>query len=163
MGVAGAGDAGAGVRRDEGEEEGGGCVCERREGVGGGGCACSSSPLAWAGGTCSKNKGRQRLRSLRNTAHNSMQPVSYLTKQFLGELIPVKSYFLYNFQTTHRVSEQKKRKGLISDWPLVHLNVLLDILVGHLREMHGKWPVHGHLLFLALLPTELAEPHITSL
>ena len=28
--------------------------------------------------------------------------------------------------------------------------VLLDILVGHLREMHGKWPVHGHLLFCTL-------------
>ena len=27
--------------------------------------------------------------------------------------------------------------------------VLLDILVGHVREMHGKWAVHGRLLFLA--------------
>ena len=29
------------------------------------------------------------------------------------------------------------------DWPFVYLNVscLIDILVGHLREMHEKWPV----------------------
>ena len=28
------------------------------------------------------------------------------------------------------------------DWPFVHLNVsCFIILVGHLREMHGKWPV----------------------
>ena len=57
------------------------------------------------------------------------------------------------------VSPSKVSKSLghifISDWPLVqiHLNVcvLLDIFGRpYLREMHGKWPVHGHLLFLAL-------------
>ena len=32
------------------------------------------------------------------------------------------------------------------DWPLVYFEcVLLDILVGHLRELHGKWPCSGHL------------------
>ena len=33
--------------------------------------------------------------------------------------------------------------------------VLLDIiiLVGHLREMHRKWPVDGHLLFCTLTCT----------
>ena len=34
----------------------------------------------------------------------------------------------------------------ICDWPLEC--VLFDILIGNLREMHGKWPVHGYLLFV---------------
>ena len=50
-------------------------------------------------------------------------------------------------------------EGICVGWPFCHVYsmatcifecVLLDILVDHLREMHGKWPVHGHLLFCTL-------------
>ena len=36
----------------------------------------------------------------------------------------------------------------------LYIKVLLDVLDGHHRELHGKWPV-AHLLFLALVSSTI--------